>query len=174
MRTKLLEYEMSIDDATNNWNLNLVGCETVPTDIYPLVNQVSYDFVNGNISGTCITGQGASPGPCLQGTVNLGEHLSFSLNNSQTNTVSHLRSAEQWWFEDDVPNVMLRRADADNNLGEVTLLTTVTKPGHCNELKACMAAGSGTDMIAPLGVLLRRLDGFGIKCTHLFGRKVKA
>jgi hypothetical protein len=173
IRTKLLEYEMSFDNMTDNWNLKLVERETLPSEIYPLVHQVSYNFVSGNISGTCVTGGNIAP--CLQGTVDSGERLSFSFDSTLTNTVSHLRATRgQWWFEDDAPSVMLHRADADNTIGQVALMTTVTKPNHCNELKACMTMGSGTDMIAPLGVILPRLDDFGVSCRRrFFAHKVK-
>lgn len=138
---------------------------------YPRLQRVSYDFLNNTISGNCVAGEGihaTEATPCLEGTFDLGEILSFSLNDTRTNAVYDLRAADKGWvFTDDAPSVKLRRVNADNRtLGHTAMTTAVTRPDHCNWLKVCLAMESGVDMIAPIGILLLKLDDYGVYCTR--------
>jgi hypothetical protein len=170
VRTKAFEYTMSRGDAPEGWQLNL---QTVSDGIMPPpLQDVYYEFISGSIFGNCTDGETPSMNrttPCLQGFVDLGDILSFRLNDTRSNAVSTLRAVhKQWSFDtDDAPSVSLRRVNADNETSEedTVLVTTLTKPHHCNWLKICVASASSMEMIAPIGIILKRLDAYGVYCT---------
>jgi hypothetical protein len=152
----------------------VVGKE-VPESVYPLLKQVSYDFMGNNISGRCVNGPKNSTDldsqattPCLEGTVDLGPTLSFTLKDTRTNTTtSLLASDKEWYFPDDAPSVRLHHISSNiSSYGEVALTTIVTKPKACNVLKVCIGPGmeSGVEMIAPIGILLLKMDDYGVVC----------
>jgi hypothetical protein len=172
IRTKFFEYGISHGDMLDQWNFDLrriTGSE-IPPNVYPLVQRVSYDFLTNTITGNCVVGEGGSamePTHCLNGTFDPGKLLSFSLNDTRTNTVYDLEAAnKEWFYGDDAPNVKLQRVLPDGTLGRAAITTAVTKVHHCNWLKVCLAMESGVDMIAPIGILLLKLDDYGIYCTR--------
>lgn len=177
---KFYEYGITRGASADEWGFDLrrvVGKE-VPESLYPLVKQVSYDFVGNRISGRCVNGAENSTDldseattPCLEGTVDLGPTLSFTLKDTRTNTTtSLLASNKEWHFPDDAPSVRLHRVPSNysSNRGDVALTTIVTKPGECNLLKVCLGPGmeSGVEMIAPIGILLLKMDDYGVLCTE--------
>jgi hypothetical protein len=174
VRSKAFEYTLTRrGEALGGWNFNLQTDLDIVIlkETSPLLKQISYDLARGTISGNCTTEANLATDEtifCLQGSVDEGEILSFDLNDTRTNTVSHLRaSKKRWSFNHYPPIVDLRRVNADNeSLGDTVLKTTVTKPGgHCNSLKICVATASSIEMIVSIGVILRKLDPYGIYCT---------
>jgi hypothetical protein len=177
-RTKFFEYGITYGASVDEWGFDLrriVG-RKIPASVYPLVQEVSYDFVGNTISGSCVAnGAGTVDSmdsevttPCLEGTVDLGNVLSYSLTDTRVNTTYNLRAgSKEWYFRDDAPSVRLHRVHADDEtLGQTVLTTLVTKPGDCNLLKVCSGVESGVDMIGPIGILLLKLDEYGIRCTE--------
>jgi hypothetical protein len=169
MRTKFFEYAISRGETVDKWGFNLrrIVESDIPEHFYPLLQQVSYDFFNNTVSGNCVTRGSTTATPCLTGTFDLGEILSFSLTDTRVlgvSTVSNFRAVDPYWVTTDrAPSVMLRRVDLSNGrFGDIALMTAVTKPGHRNCLKICLARESGVDMIAPIGILLLRLDDYGV------------
>lgn len=174
-RTKYFEYVLSYGATADDWGFELrkIVDSEIPESVYPLVQQVSYNLVSNTISGTCMA-KGSTPvameaPACLEGTFDLGDILSFSLNDTRANMIYNLRAAnKEWYFRDDAPSVKLQQLHTMDNggLGNTALKTVVTKPGHCNQLKICLGMESGVDMIAPLGILLLKLDDYGVLCTR--------
>jgi hypothetical protein len=133
----------------------------------PMVEKVLYHFVEGKISGRCVVNNGTGvereTTTCLEGTFDLGPTLSFALTNTLTNETSHLLAAnEGWYFPDDAPSVNLHRVSSNDSVGETALITTVTNPNACNQLKICI--GEGMEMVAPIGILLLKMDDYGVRC----------
>jgi hypothetical protein len=152
------------------WDLRFGQVEpgvTVPGPLYPLVQDVSFDFANGSFSASCVSSQtNTTTTPCIDGSFNLYGSLSFATTDLQTNTTSRMRSVDPFIItNDDAPNYLLRDVEVDDSLGGIALQTAVTEPGNCATLKVCLAREPGGDVLAAVGLTLKQLSAFAIYCT---------
>ncbi|CAL1701572.1 unnamed protein product [Somion occarium] len=187
-------YDISNSGDTDFWSFHLrtwdVDQSEIPLNMYPTLQQISYNFINNTVTGNCTipVAPGASNttiGACVGGSLDLGEPLSFNLtsavplNNtanpsSTPSTTTLLRTVDkQWSFGDDAPSLILRDVNpANNQLMDTVLRTAVTKKGDCTQLKVCLAGlpgeqGSvvGGPVMVPLGLMLMRQADYAIACT---------
>ena len=158
----------------------------------PTLQSVEYNFVTNEVSGNCTIPSSptnfngnTTTFPCMHGTFDQGQHLYFNitsqvpLNNTlDANATSSFTSQlgiqdSPWTFWNQAPSLILHQLDPQTNaLGPVVLRTAVSKPHDCTELKVCLSgvdgrAGSqvGAEVLAPLGIVLMRVDDYGITCT---------
>ena len=170
-RTKYYEYTMTLDPGDSNvWNFGFsqfVPGVTIPSDVYPLVQNISYQMANQTFSATCTTGPEANgTTSCMQGSFDEGGYLSLNINNTLANVVTNLRAVDKNWMfvpADDAPSYILAEVEPDGSLGQSQLRTAVTFPGHCTILKLC--SETGIDVLPPVGLTLMRQNAYSIVCT---------
>jgi hypothetical protein len=148
-RVKFFDFNLtqSQDDATV-WDFALGQVETganIPPQAYPLIQTVTYNFTaeNGALSAMCTASPDtptAEATPCMVGSFDAGSSLSFTTNDTRTDTVTVLQAATlPWFFPADAPNFILK--EIQPNSGQVAVRTAVTKPGQC-QVSVCMVQHS--------------------------------
>jgi hypothetical protein len=173
LRTKYYEYSITQDENDRNiWHFNLSAVEptvTIPTQTYPLVRDLSYRLTNRTLSAVCAdtpdTPSNATV-PCMEGSFKDDDFLSFTVNDTRSNTVTKLRAVDKEWAPnpaDAAPSFILKEVNPDNSLGAVALRTAVR--GHRTSLKLCLARETGIDILAALGLTLLRQNDFSIIST---------
>jgi hypothetical protein len=170
VRVKYYEYGLTQNgDDMDTLHLALTRVEPgVPAGLYPLVSDITYQLVNQTMSASC----GSNPDTlanattlCMDGSFNDDQFLSFTTNDTRTNTITTLRAVDkQWKFAFDAPSFELKEVQHDNSLGNIALQTAVTERGHCNALKIC-SSGTGIDVLAPVGLTLLQQGKYGAVCT---------
>jgi hypothetical protein len=171
-RTQYYQYSISQeDDDPDVWHFNLRTVTpniTIPTEAYPLVWQMSYNFLNNTITGNCATGPDTPKNgtvPCMNGSFDPDHFFAFSINDTRTNTVTKLRAIDKTYtLKSEHPAYVLRQVQPDNSLGNIFQKTTVTS-GKCSSLKVCSARSNGPEMLAPLGLALLAQDSYATACT---------
>jgi len=169
LRTKYYEY--TLDQEDNVWHFRFSQIEpgiTVPTQVFPSVQDISYQLANQTLSGSCATDLPPNAlTPCMEGSFEEEGYLSFTINNTLIHTVTDLRAVDKFWVPsnpvDDAPGFILKEVEADNSLGQIMLRTAVTKPGQCGFLKLC--AETDVNLLAAVGLTLLRQNEYATVCT---------
>jgi hypothetical protein len=128
-----------------------------------LISNITYNFVTYSVSGTCTSPSSNSTAPCIEGSFNPGNYLSFDFRDLRTNTSTTLQAVDkEWTFTNDAPSVLLK-----NTSGAEVIRTDVTKPGKfgCTYLKVCAGQDAGPQIIVPIGLILIRQMDYAIECT---------
>jgi hypothetical protein len=172
-RTQYYQYSISQeDDDPDVWHFNLRTVTpniTIPTEAYPLVWQMSYNFLNNTITGNCATGPDTPKNgtvPCMNGSFDPVNFFAFSIDDTRTNTVTKLRAIDKTYtLKSEHPAYILRQVQPDNSLGSIFQKTTVTSGSKCSSLKVCSARLNGPEILAPLGLALLAQDNYATACT---------
>jgi hypothetical protein len=143
VRIALYEYNMmNSQNDSNIWDFRFVQVEsgvTVPSDLYPLVQDMSFEFANGTFTANCVASAGnATTMPCINGSFNHYGTLSLTTTDTRTNITSRLQTVSTWKNAgDSAPNYILKDVQNGDSLGDTALQTAVAEPGHCSTFKVC-------------------------------------
>ncbi|KAH8106304.1 hypothetical protein BXZ70DRAFT_431326 [Cristinia sonorae] len=191
----LFTYDVNDGTDTNLFMFSLRQFDTpqslIPVNQYPTLQHIQYDFLDTTLSGDCTVSTFAGSfnttnSPCMTGTYNPNEWLSFNITSSvplngtdpstpvpSSNTL--LRTVDKEWSLSDLiaPALILRTVDplTDQLTDQTVLRTAVTKRGDCSLLKVCLAgmthSGSlvGAEVLAPLGFIMFREVDHARVCT---------
>ena len=172
VRTEFFQYEISQGQDGDIWNFDLrqiISGVNVPEDVYPLAWSMSYDFVNNTVTANCASSPTTPTNattPCMTGSFTQGSLLSLSIDDTRTNTTTNLRAVNTpWSFYDASPSYILREVNSDGSLGDIAVMTLVTKYSTCTLLQLCVASETGLDALAALGLTLLSQNDFALQCT---------
>lgn len=194
--THLFTYEITNPDDGDVWLFSLRTWDSpqsdIPTDMYPTLQQVYYDFVDDSLSGNCTLRNPISPLtntttlPCMTGHFDPGNHLSFDVSSSVPLNTTFSTEAQSvpvmnaslgihdndWDYAGEAPAARLQEKNEDGSLGFLVLKTTVQKPSDITELKVCVAGPEGreggtvsAEVFAPLGLMLMRQADYALDAT---------
>jgi hypothetical protein len=168
-RTIQYEYGLTQDenDTSSIWHLRFSRAE--PNATIPSERDITYRFDNKTVVASCAgVASNTDPAPnaitpCMEGSFRDDQYLSFTVNDTRTNTVTNLTAVDKEWAPipaDDAPSYILKEAQS----GTIALRTAVTRGGHCNLLKLCLDMDRGVDLVA-VGLTLFRQDEYSKICT---------
>jgi hypothetical protein len=190
--TQLYTYALSQSPISPNiWYFGIQSIDSPDiqpsTALYPTISNVTYNFTDYTFSGNCsLTPPSSSPSnssPCVRGTFNPNDTLSFNItylsgagsNNSNSIGSDYLKAVnDQWAFAADPPGVVL--LDDTNGSGDEILRTDMTKWNDCTQLKVCannytnthsngaMVPGAGANTVIPTGLIFIQQIDYAIYC----------
>lgn len=164
---------------------------SIPSQYYPTLQQVTYDFINDSFSGNCTVSTPGNDGtvnvPCTNGTFFSNSFLSFNITSNvplngtanptslPSNTTQLRTQANRWTsVSNSAPSLTLVTVDPLTNKlqNDIVLRTAVTHGSDCAELKVCvggvngqMAGLVGAETLIPLGFIMLQQENYAIVCT---------
>lgn len=178
LRTKYAEYRVMTMNGVMNLtyhtpmpmgNMPAAVLATPPANLQPTVYQVKYFLANNTMSATCFQNgstNNATAVSCMQGSYT-PDQLSLTLTDTRTNAVSRLQSTQPaWYWGNSEPSFLLKDVQPDGQLGEKTVVETVSGRASCTTVKLCLSRGSDLDMMATLGLALgKHSSGDMVACV---------
>ena len=192
MPTASFTYDIETVDGSDTFQFSLrdfnVDPSTIPINIYPTLQHITYDFVHMTLNGTCTvptSGNDTSTSPCMVGTFEVNSLLALNLTSSvplnntlnasdTTSVTTQLRSVNSGWtWGDGYPAFILDTVEGTDGAANAEVLrTSVVKPSDCTQFKVCVrgiqgrAGGAvGAEVLAPLGIALIQESQAAIQCT---------